>query len=81
MNSQICENYSTRMEATAKCFVQRHLRASYTYLSLASISTHRVALKAWATSVKETCKATQSPLKMQNQSSGRAPLQSEADSR
>lgn len=51
MSSQILQNYSTEVEAAVNCLVNLHLRASYTCLSLASISTATMWLwRAWATS-------------------------------
>ncbi|XP_040098044.1 ferritin light chain-like [Oryx dammah] len=34
MSSPICQNYSTKVEATVNCLVNMQLQASYTYLSL-----------------------------------------------
>ncbi|CAO2628477.1 Ferritin light chain 2 [Lemmus lemmus] len=34
MTSQICQNYSTQVEAAMNLLVNLHLQASYTYLSL-----------------------------------------------
>ena len=39
MSSQIRQNYSTEVEAAVNRLVNMQLRASYTYLSLGSIST------------------------------------------
>ncbi|KAK1338154.1 hypothetical protein QTO34_001266 [Cnephaeus nilssonii] len=32
MNSQVCQNYSTKVEAVVNSLANLHLRASYTYL-------------------------------------------------
>ena len=45
MSSQIRQNYSTEVEAAVNRLVNMKLRASYTYLSLASISTSTMWLR------------------------------------
>ncbi|EPQ19262.1 Ferritin light chain [Myotis brandtii] len=46
MSSQICQNYSTQVEAIINLLANLHLRASHTYLSLGFYFDHEdVALK------------------------------------
>ncbi|KAF7468315.1 hypothetical protein GHT09_014487 [Marmota monax] len=80
MTSQICQNYSTEVEAAVHRLVNLHLRASYTYLSLGYYSDpDNVALEGvghfFLELAEEKHEASERLLKMQNQSGGRAPFQ------
>ncbi|EHB12280.1 Ferritin light chain 1 [Heterocephalus glaber] len=80
MTSQICQNYSTEVEAAVSCLVNLHLRASYTYLSLGYYFNHDdVALAGmdhfFHELAKEKCKGAKHLLKMQNQHRGRVLFQ------
>ncbi|EHB05482.1 Ferritin light chain [Heterocephalus glaber] len=76
MTSQICQNYSTEVEAGVNCLVNLHLRASYTYLSLGYyFDCDYVALAGvghfFRELAEEKCEGAERLLKMQNQHRGR----------
>ena len=51
MSTEICQNYSTKVQAAVNCLVNMHLQASYTYLSLGfHFYLDDVAMEMWATS-------------------------------
>ncbi|XP_047404159.1 ferritin light chain-like [Sciurus carolinensis] len=80
MASQICQNYSSEVEAAVNCLVNLHLQASYTYLSLGYyFDRDDVAVEGvghfFRELAKEKREASERLLKMQNQRSGLALFQ------
>ncbi|XP_036691878.1 ferritin light chain-like [Balaenoptera musculus] len=80
MSSQICQNYSTEVEAAVNRLVNMHLRASYTYLSLGFyFDRDDVALEGvghfFRELAEEKHESAERLLKMQNQRGGRALFQ------
>uniref|UniRef100_A0A8D1DKM8 Ferritin n=1 Tax=Sus scrofa TaxID=9823 RepID=A0A8D1DKM8_PIG len=75
ISSQICQNYSTKVEATVNCLVNRPLQASYTYLSLGFyFHCDDVALEGMSSLFQELSEekhvGAKNFLKMQNQCCG-----------
>ncbi|XP_054423899.1 ferritin light chain-like [Pteronotus mesoamericanus] len=80
MSSQICQNYSTEVEAAVNHLVNLHLQAAYTYLSLCFyFHCQDVAQEGVGHFFQELAEkkqeAAQRLLKMQNQRGGRALFQ------
>nr|XP_031545959.1 ferritin light chain-like [Vicugna pacos] len=80
MSSQICQNYSSKVEASVSHLVNMHLRASYTYLSLGfHFNRDDVALEGvghfFCELAEEKREGVERFLKMQNQRGGHALFQ------
>ncbi|XP_036266060.1 ferritin light chain-like [Pipistrellus kuhlii] len=75
MSSQICQNYSTEMEAAVNLLATRHLRASHTYLSLGfCFHQEGAALEGvghFFLQLEKKPEGTEHLLKLQNQLGGR----------
>ncbi|XP_038176641.1 ferritin light chain 1-like [Arvicola amphibius] len=78
MTSQICQNYSTKVEAAENRLVNLHLRASYTYLSLGYFDRDDVALEGVGHFFRALAKEKRKGaglLKLQSDPGGRALFQ------
>ncbi|XP_014317094.1 ferritin light chain [Myotis lucifugus] len=72
MSSQICQNYSTEVEAAVNRLAKPHLRASYTYLSLGYyFDRDDVALEGVGELAEKKREGAEHLLKLQNKRCGR----------